>query len=134
MSIDRASCDCMAAGRDTGTTVEYPAWEDVEKMILSLDGWNNTLVTFGNYDEGCYMAVGGGQSGKFIAYVSYDDEERIYNLVDRDNDENRLVELVVGGQRGGYPARTCVSQGTVLSAAREFFETQGLASGMEWEE
>ena len=30
-------------------------------MILSLDGWNRTLVTFGNYDEGCYKAIGGGK-------------------------------------------------------------------------
>lgn len=38
-------------------------------MILSLDGGNRTLVTFGNYDEDYYMAVVSGKNGRFIAHV-----------------------------------------------------------------
>ena len=100
-------------------------------MILSLDGWNRTLVTFGNYDEGCYMAIGGGKNGKYIAYASYDDEEKIYNLVNQTGGEKELVELVVGGQRGNFPERNCVSQDMVLSAAKKFFETQAVDPNME---
>lgn len=131
MSIDRVSCDCWIAGKDTGRIVENPTWEDVKKMILSLDGWNRTLVTFGNYDEGYYMAIGAGNNGNFIAYVSYDDEERLYNLVNQNGDKNEFVELVVGGQQGRFPANTCVSQEMILSAAKKFFETHELAPDMK---
>ena len=134
MSIDRASCDGWVAGKDVGQVVENPTWEDVKQMILSLDGWNRTLVTFGNYDEGYYMAVGGGDNRKFIAYVSYDEEERLYNLTNQNGDKNEFVELVIGGQRGRFPADTCVSQDMVLSAAKVFFETHELAPDMKWEE
>jgi len=101
---------------------------------LSLDGWNRTSVTFGNYDEGYYMAIGGGKDGKFIAYISYDDEERIYNLANQNDTQSELVELVVGGQRGHFPANTCVSQDMILSASKIFFETQELDPKMRWEE
>ena len=134
MSIDRASCDGWIVGKDAGQVVENPTWEDVKQMILSLDGWNRTLVTFGNYDEGYYMAVGGGDNRKFIAYVSYDEEERVYNLTNQNGDKNEFVKLVVGGQRGRFPADTCVSQDMVLSAAKVFFETHELAPDMKWEE
>ena len=124
----------MIRGKDNGEMIENPTWEDVEKMILSLDGWNRTLVTFGNYDEGCYMAIGGGKNGKYIAYASYDDEEKIYNLINQTGSEKELVELVVGGQRGNFPERNCVSQDMVLSAAKKFFQTQEVDQNMEWEE
>lgn len=61
MGIDKASCDYWITGKNNGEMIENPTWKDIEKMILSLDGWNRTLVTFGNYDEGYYMAVGGGK-------------------------------------------------------------------------
>ncbi len=134
MRIERACYDCWQEGKDTGAEIENPAWQDVERMILNLDGWHKTLVTFGNYDEGFYMAVGGGKNGKFIAYVSCDDEERIYNLVNKNAVENSMEELVVGGQRGLFPAKSCVAQKMVLAAARYFFEKQEPAPAMDWEE
>lgn len=42
-----------------------------------------------------------------------------------------MVELVVGGQRGNFPERNCVSQDMVLSAAKKFFETQAVDQNME---
>ena len=134
MGIKEVSYDYWIRGKDNGEMIENPTWEDVEKMILSLDGWNRTLVTFGNYDEGCYMAIGGGKNGKYIAYASYDDEEKIYNLINQTGSEKELVELVVGGQRGNFPERNCVSQDMVLSAAKKFFQTQEVDQNMEWEE
>lgn len=134
MGIDEATCDYWITGKDNGDVIENPIWEDVEKMILSLDGWNRTLVTFGSYDEGYYMAIGGGKNGKYIVYVSYDDEEKIYNLINQTGSEKELVELVVGGQQGNFPKRNCVSQDMVLSAAKNFFETQKIDQNMEWEE
>lgn len=134
MGIDRASCDCWITGKDNGKEIENPTWEDIEKMILNLDGYIRTLVTFGNYDEGYYMAIGGGKYGKYIAYASYDDGEKIYNLVSQASSEKEWAELVVGGQRGNFPERNCVSQDMVLSAAKEFFETQKLDQNLEWAE
>lgn len=134
MGIDRASCDCWIAGKDDIEVIENPTWEDVEKMISSLDGWNRTLVTFGNDDEGYYMAIGGGKDGRYITYASYNDEEELYNLVNQTGSKEELVELVVGGQRGNFPERNCVTQDMVLSAAKRFFETQEADPNMEWEE
>ena len=134
MSTVRADYDHWITGKDTGKAVEDPAWEEVKQMILALDGWERTLVTFGNYEEGCYMAVGGGKNGTYIAYISYDDEERLYHLTDPNGDGTGWEELVVGGQRGRFPADTCVSQKMVLRAAKRFFETQELDPDMRWEE
>lgn len=134
MSIDRASCDCWIAGKDNSEVIENPTWENVKNMILNLDGWNRTLVTFGNYDEGYYMAIGGGKNGEYIAYVSYDDEEKIFHLVNQNGSKKELVELVVGGQRGNFPEKICVTQNMVLSAAKRFFETQEVDLNLKWEE
>ena len=134
MGIDKASCDYWITGKNNGEMIENPTWKDIEKMILSLDGWNRTLVTFGNYDEGYYMVVGGGKNETYIAYASYDDEEKIYNLMNQTGSEKELVELVVGGQRGNFPEKNCVSLGMVLSAAKKFFETQETDQNMKWEE
>lgn len=134
MRIDRAFCDGWVAGKDAGKAVESPTWEDVEEMILHLDGQSRTLVTFGNYEEGYYMAIGGGENGVFIAYVSYDDEERIYHLVNQNDGGNDLVELVVGGQRGSFPVKACVTQDMVISAAKRFFQAQTLDPNRKWEE
>ncbi len=92
MGIDRASCDCWITGKDNGKEIENPTWEDIEKMILNLDGYIRTLVIFGNYDEGYYMAIGGGKYGKYIAYASYDDGEKIYNLVSQAGSEKEWAE------------------------------------------
>lgn len=134
MSIDRAYCDCWRGDKDVGTAIENPSWEDIEKMILSLVEKEKTLVTIGNYDDGYYMAIGGGDRGQYIAYVSYDDEERIYNLIVSSKNGKEVVELVVGGQRGKFPLKMCVTQNMVLSAAKRFFENQELDPCLEWEE
>lgn len=133
MNITRASCDSRSAGKEDRIEIENPVWEDIEAMIRSLDGESRTLVTFGNEEEGCYMAVGGG-NGKYIAYISYDDGDQIHNLIQPDTHTEGWVELIVGGQRGRFPANTCVSQEMVQLAARCFFDTQEAVPSLHWAE
>ena len=134
MNITRASCDSRTAGNEDRIEIENPIWEDIEAMIRSLDGESRTLVTLGNEEEGFYMAVGGGENGKYIAYISYDDGEQIHNLIRPDARAEDWVELIVGGQRGRFPANTCVSQEMVQLAARRFFDTQEAEPSLHWAE
>ena len=50
---------------------ERAAYRQIEQAIRELDGKSKTLVTFGADDE-CYMSIGGGESGKYIVNITFD--------------------------------------------------------------
>lgn len=131
--MNSARCDDWKGREDEGVELCDPTWEQLEELILSLNGQNKTLVTFDNEDEEWYMAVGGGPS-QYILYLSFEDEERIVELVDPTQPEDSYVKLTVGGQWGEYPQNTCVSQEKVLMAAKTFYETQTPDERLSWKE
>ena len=114
-------CDNWEQGKDNGIEICNPSWDEVKNLILQLDNDKKTLVTFGDYDMGYYMAIGGG-CDKYILYLSFEDEEKIFELVNSEETEECYVELVVGGQRGRYPKSSCICQSEVLIAAETFFK------------
>lgn len=126
-------CDNLNCGENEDIEICEPSWEEFRKLILELDGKNKTLITFGDYDMGYYMAIGGGPS-QYILYISFDDEERIVELVNQNEKSECLVELLVGGQIGKYPKNTCVNQEMVLTAAKTFFEYQTVDESLFWRE
>ena len=131
----RANLDHWEYGIDTGQEVLAPTWEQLKALILELDEDKQTLVTYGDEEAGDYMAVGGG-NGRYICYLSYDDEEKIFMLVDENvsPDSSEEVELVTGGQRGRFHRRECVSLPAVLMAAEAYYRTHAPDAGLCWQE
>ncbi len=131
--MKRVYCDNWEQGNDEGIEIYDPSWNEVRELILQLDNEKKTLVTFGDEDMGYYMAVGGG-GDQYILYLSFDDEERIVELVNSKETKEGYAELVVGGQRGRYPENSCISQSEVLTAAETFFRFQTPDEKLIWKD
>jgi hypothetical protein len=75
------------------------------------------------------MAVGG-KTGKYIAYVTFDNES-FYSLVDLSKLDAPDEGLVVG-QEGIYPAKLCIDLNTALKAAKTFALLGTLQKSVIW--
>jgi Immunity protein Imm1 len=104
-------------------------WTEIQTAIRELDGHYKTLVTLETEGE-IHMAIGGG-TGKYIVYLTFDNET-FYYLIDplKLNTDERLI---VGGQEGIYPAKLCVDIGTVMKAAQTFAELGTMEKALIWE-
>lgn len=121
MYIDKARYDNWKKDKDFGEEINKPNWDDIEKIIVDLNGMNKTEVTIGNYNEGFYMCISGGSNNRYVVYISYDDEEIFYFLKDLEKDANKIEYIVTGGQEGRYKANECVTKDVTLKAAKYFF-------------
>lgn len=117
--------------QNKGLLQESQNWEDIETAIKDLDGRRKTLVTL-ETDGETHMAIGG-QTGKYVVYVTFDNEN-FYNLVDLSKSNAPDEFLVVGGQEGIYPAKLCVDLNTVLQAAKTFALLGKLEKSVIWEQ
>jgi len=128
--VYRDHWDC---GVDCGVEKFDPSWEEVKALILELDGDEKTLLTFGDADEdgSDYMGIGG---GRYILYLSYNDEEQVMILTDPDADPQAEVELVTGGQLGRFDARECVPLDAVLTAAETYYRSRTADERLCWSE
>jgi len=130
MFIADLSVENWVGNKDEGRIIENPTWQQIEAAIDELDGKTRTLVTMG-IDEDTYMSIGGGEGGKYIVTVTFDNIE-FYNLVDRARSSG-TEKQVVGGQLGMYPATICVGLQTALLAAKTFAELGKLEGTIAWE-
>ena len=131
MFVLNLSAEKWVSNQDECELIEIPTWSQIEQAIRELDGKSKTLVTLGADDE-CYMSIGGGDSGKYIVNVTFDNV-RFHNLVDRSKPD-AIQKLVVGGQQGNYSAKMCVNLETALLAAQTFTVSGQLEISLCWEE
>lgn len=131
MFVSNLSIENWVASLDEGNLIESPAWSQIEQAIRELDGKTKTLVTLGADDE-CYMCIGGGESGKYIVNVTFDNIS-FHNLVDPSK-ADAIAKLVVGGQEGDYSLKMCVNLENALLAAQTFTESGKLENSLFWEE
>ena len=117
--------------RNEGEFIGNPDWSQIKAAIRELDGKSKTLVTLGVDDE-TYMTIGGGESGKYIVSVTFDNIN-FHNLVELSKPDG-TEKLVVGGQEGIYPAKMCVDLLRCLLAARTFAESGKLDELLCWQE
>lgn len=110
--------------------IENPSWNQIETAIRELDGEKHTLVTLG-INEDIYMSIGGGENKYIVTATS--DNLNFYVLIDATKFQ-QVETLVVGGQKGNYPANQCVDLLRCLLAARTFTELGKLDSLLIWEE
>jgi hypothetical protein len=125
------SLEKWVGNRNEGEFIENPEWSQIEVAIRELDGKSKTLVTLGADDE-TYMTIGGGESGKYVVSVTFDNIS-FHNLVDLSKSD-KTEKLVIGGQEGIYPAKICVDMLRCLLAARTFAELGKLDSLLVWQE
>jgi hypothetical protein len=125
------SVEKWVGNRNEGDLIQNPDWSQIEAAIRELDGKSKTLVTLGADDE-TYMAIGGGESGKYVICVTFDNIS-FYNLVDLSKSDE-IEKLVVGGQEGIYPTKMCVDLLRCLVAARTFAESGKLDTLLVWQE
>ncbi|MCY7390154.1 MAG: hypothetical protein LH647_01235 [Leptolyngbyaceae cyanobacterium CAN_BIN12] len=129
MFISKVSVEDWQGNQNKGSVQPAKEWQQIEAAINQLDGNHRTLVTLEAEGE-THMAVGGGK-GKYLVYLTFDNE-RFHYVVEPskpDVDEN----LVVGGQEGIYPAKLCVDKNTVLKAAKAFAERGAMEKSVIWE-
>ncbi len=125
------SAEKWVGNKNESSFIENPTWQQIEAAICELDGKTQTLVTLGA-DEDTYMSIGGGETGKYIVNVTFDNMT-FYSLADRSQPE-QIEELVIGGQLGNYPAKLCVDLPTTLLVARVFARSGELEGSVTWEE
>ena len=110
---------------------ERAAYRQIEQGIRELNGTSKTLVTLGADDE-CYMSIGGGESGKYIVNITFDNVS-FHNLV-VPSQTDAIEKVVVGEQEGNYSARMCVNLETALLAAQTFTVSGQIQISLSWEE
>ena len=83
-------------------------------------------------DDECYRSLGGGESGKYIVNVTFDNVS-FHNLV-VPSKPNAIEKLAVGEQQGNYSAKMWVNLETALLAAKIFTVSGQLPISLSWEE
>ena len=131
MFVSNLTLENWVRNKDEGELIDNPNWHQIETAIRELDGKSKTLVTLGA-DEETYMSIGGGQSGKYVVTVTFDNI-KFYVLVDLAKSDE-IQALVVGGQESEYPAKMCVDLLRCLLAARTFTELGKLDPLLTWQE
>jgi Immunity protein Imm1 len=131
MFISKFSVEDWVGNQNKGLLEASQDWKEIETAIKDLDGRRKTLVTL-ETDGETHMAVGG-KTGKYVVYVTFDNES-FYNLVDLSKSDALDQPLVVGGQEGIYPAKLCVDLNTALKAAKTFALLGTLEKSVIWEQ
>jgi hypothetical protein len=130
MFVVEMTTEKWIGNQNKGDSIENPNWHQIEKAIRELDGESQTLVTLG-INEDSYISIGGG-ANKYIVTVTFDNFD-FYILLDSPKSE-QIEALIVGGQKGNYPANQCVDLLRCLLAARTFTESGKLDDLLTWQE
>ncbi|MBD2339842.1 hypothetical protein H6G64_22995 [Calothrix sp. FACHB-156] len=129
MFITKFSVEDWIGNQNKGSVEQAHSWQEIELAIRELDGHHKTLVTL-ETDGETHMAVGGGL-GKYIVYLTFDNESFHYLVDPSKSDIDEFV--IVGGQEGIYPAKSCVDLNTTLKAAKAFAELGTMEKSVIWE-
>ncbi len=113
-------------------SIESPAWNDVERVIDMLDGKRVTQIMMDNGNEDNYICIGGGNGGLCNVYVSENDNEEIYTLVNPNAISCLEHKLVTGGQEGDFEDQICVSIELAKRVAIKYYESGELDNSFEW--
>jgi hypothetical protein len=123
--------DERVGARNLGKEARNPALEQALNAVQSLDGKKYTeLILVG---EGRNLTISGGNDGRYIAFISINEDEAFHNLLNPGETSTAEVDVVAGGQLGSFPARQVVTLPMVVAAAKEFFETGKSSDELTWE-
>ncbi|MEH2397134.1 Imm1 family immunity protein [Nostoc sp.] len=130
MFISKFSVEDWIGNQNRGSVEQAQSWLEIEAAIKELDGHRKTLVTL-ETDGETHMAIGGGIQ-KYVVYVTFDNENFHY-LVDLSK-SNTDETVIVGGQEGVYPAKSCIDLNTTLKAAKTFAELGIMEESVIWKQ
>ncbi|MEH2254375.1 Imm1 family immunity protein [Nostoc sp.] len=130
MFISKFSVEDWIGNQNRGSVEQAQNWLEIEAAIKELDGQRKTLVTLETQGE-THMAIGGGIQ-KYVVYVTFDNEN-FYYLVDLSK-SNTDETVIVGGQEGVYPAKSCIDLNTTLKAAKTFAELGIMEESVIWKQ
>ncbi len=80
------SVEKWVGNKNEGYVIDNPNWIEIETAIRQLEGKIKTLVTLGA-DDDTYMSIGGGEFGKYIVTVTFDNIN-FQNLIDSTKPES----------------------------------------------
>lgn len=113
--------------------IDFPTWEDVEKVIDMLDGKSVTQITMDNGNEDNYLCIGGGNDGLCNIFISKNDNENIYTLIKSNAISSLVHKLVTGGQEGDFEDKLCVSIEIAKCVAKKYYELGQMDDSFIWE-
>lgn len=114
-------------------SIEFPTWEDIEKVINLLDGEYVTQITMDNGNEDDYLCIGGGNDGLCNVFISKNDNEIIYTLINSDANDSLVHKLVTGGQEGDFEDKLCVSIEMAKRVVKMYYELGRMDDSFIWE-
>lgn len=113
--------------------IEFPTWEDIEKVINLLDGEYVTQIIMDNGNEDDYLCIGGGNDGLCNVFISKNDNEINYTLINSDANDSLVHKLVTGGQEGDFEDKLCVSIEMAKCVAKMYYELGQMDDSFIWE-
>ena len=123
MYVKRVFYDDFKDLSNVEKSIEFPTWEDVEKVINLLDGEYVTQIIMDNGNEADYLCIGGGNDGLCNVFISKNDNEIIYTLMNPDANDSLVHKLVTGGQEGDFEDKLCVSVEMAKCVAKMYYES-----------
>ncbi len=115
---------------------EWPAatWGDLRRAIQGLDkaGYSDVLIgpSADDLADQWYMAVSGGNDGRYVVCVQEGERGFFYLL--GDPKARRRTGVYVGGAIDFYPGSRVVGVRQALNAARYYFETGERDRSLNW--
>lgn len=132
MYVKRIFYDNLKYVNDFEKEIELPSWEEVEELINMMDGDTVTQITMDDGNEDNYFCIGGGNEGLYNVFISENDNEIMWSLINPDNDLE-IYKLVTGGQEGEFEGRLCVTIEVVKKVAKYYYENGKKCDDFEWE-
>ena len=129
MFISKFSVENWEGNRNNELLQEVKEWDEIEAAIRVLDGHRQTLVTLETEGE-AHMSIGGG-NGRYFVYLTFDNDN--FNYLVNLSGSDKTETLVIGGQEGIYPAKSCVDLATTVNAAKVFAELGTMERSVSWE-
>ena len=133
MYVKRVFYDDFKDLSNVEKSILFPTWEDIENVIDLLDGEYVTQITMDNGNEDDYLCIGGGNAGLCNVFISKNDNEIIYTLMNSDANDSLVHKLVTGGQEGNFEDKLCVSIEKAKFAAKKYYELGQIDDSFIWE-
>ena len=131
MKFNRVEFDNWDEAIDTGEELAAPSMDQIEALILALDGQKRTLLTLYS-GPGLDSVVIGGGNGSYIAYATTSDE-RYVSAMNQEPTGHTFV-LATGGQEGEFDEAMELNLQQVLEIAKQFAEYGRLSNACIWVE